>query len=545
MIPEACRQTLWNRYCRYRLSSEDLGFSLDVSRVRFEDDYLDRMTQEKSAALDAMAALEAGAVANRDENRMVGHYWLRAPQLAPSDQIRGEIEGAIDSVSAFASAVHDGTIQGADGPFSSLVHVGIGGSALGPELVCVALASASDRVRTFFLDNSDPDSIDRLSQLLGNQLGGTLVSVVSKSGWTPTPQQVTSELEALYERAGLRFADHAVATTMPGSELDLRARKEGWLGVFPMWDWVGGRTSVTSAVGLLPAALQGLDVAAFLRGAAEMDELTRRGTPAANPAMLLALMWHWLGNGRGDKHMVLLPYKDRLALFPRYIQQLVMESIGKRLSRDGSVVEQGLIVFGNKGSTDQHAYVQQLREGPANFFVTFVCAGLERSGPLVDVEPGVTLGDYLFGHAEGTRDALYERGRQSITITLRDVSEFSLGALIALYERAVGLYAELLNVNAYHQPGVDKNPAAQTVELQKNVLAYLGRCRDPHTAEEIASAIGERDRTETVHKLLERLAADSRRRIAMSYHPDPTEIRFSTSLPTGGDSFEIDGVRRS
>ena len=153
--------------------------------------------------------------------------------------------------------------------------------------------------------------------------------------------------------------------------------------------------------------------------------------------------------------MVVLPYKDRLELFSKYLQQLLMESLGKERDRDGKVVNQGITVFGNKGSTDQHAYVQQLREGLSNFFVVFIEVLRDRNAPSLFVEPNVTSGDYLSGFLQGTRQALYENGRESMTITVPEVSAFVIGVLIALFERAVGLYAELVNVNAYHQPGVE------------------------------------------------------------------------------------------
>src|SRR5262249_48132364 len=143
-----------------------------------------------------------------------------------------------------------------------------------------------------------------------------------------------------------------------------------------------------------------------------------------NPAALLALMWHFAGDGQGKKAMVVLPYKDRLELFSRYLQQLVMESLGKEHDRQGRVVHQGIVVYGNKGSTDQHAYVQQLRDGPANFFATFIRVERERdvgTRPAFEVDPGVTSGDYLEGFLLGTRQALYEKGRDSISLTLGEV----------------------------------------------------------------------------------------------------------------------------
>src|SRR5436853_1983469 len=180
------------------------------------------------------------------------------------------------------------------------------------------------------------------------------------------------EAEAKFAAKGLQFARHAVAVTGVGSELDKHAEADGWLARFPMYDWIGGRTSVMSAVGLLPMALQGFDIDAFLAGAAAMDEHTRTQDVTQNAAMLLALMWYYAGNGKGEKDMVILPYKDRLALFAKYLQQLVMESLGKEKDLEGKIVHQGIAVYGNKESSEQHAYVQQLRDGVLNFFVTFI-----------------------------------------------------------------------------------------------------------------------------------------------------------------------------
>ncbi len=158
-----------------------------------------------------------------------------------------------------------------------------------------------------------------------------------------------------------------------------------------------------------------------------MDEATRARETRQNPAALLALAWYSATGGAGKKDMVLLPYKDRLELFSRYLQQLVMESLGKRLDLAGKVVNQGIAVYGNKGSTDQHAYVQQLRDGLDNFFITFIEVlrdrAPERPVLFVDGGPagGVTSGDYLFGFLQGTRRALTESGRESLTLTVETV----------------------------------------------------------------------------------------------------------------------------
>jgi glucose-6-phosphate isomerase len=525
MAPNA--QELWTRYCDYHFADRALGFALDVSRVRFDDGYLESMAPQMSRALDAMDELERGSIANPDEGRMVGHYWLRAPELAPTREIAGAIEAMRASVRQFAREVHEGRLTGQGGPFRHVLHIGIGGSALGPQLLADALGGPGDRMKLHFMDNTDPDGIDRTLADLHGALGQTLVTVVSKSGSTPEPANAMVEVQAAYARADLDHAPHFTAVTGEGSRLDETAAAEGWVRRFPIWDWVGGRTSVMSAVGLVPAALQGIDVAALLAGAAAMDALTRERDLRRNPAALLALMWHRLGDGRGARDMVVLPYKDRLLLLSRYLQQLVMESLGKEADRSGATVHQGIAVYGNKGSTDQHAFVQQLREGVPNFFVTFIQVLSDRDGASVEVRPGITAGDYLRGFLQGTRQALYDNDRESITITVDTISPKHVGALIALYERAVGLYAELINVNAYHQPGVEagKKAAAAVLDLQVKAVSHLESTREPRTAEQVAEAIGRPHEAETVFKVLEHLAANGRG-IVMDPAATPREALF-------------------
>jgi glucose-6-phosphate isomerase len=470
-------ESLWTRFQKYLLRYDDLDFSIDISRMRFADDFFERMRPRVEKAFRDMRELEAGAIANPDEQRMVGHYWLRDSKLAPTAELRADIDDTNDRIRKFAADVHTGKIapqQG--GKFKHLLLVGIGGSALGPQFIADALGQADDPLDIHFLDNTDPDGFDRVLARQGDHLGHTLTVVISKSGGTKETRNGMVEAAAAYEKAGLDFGRHAVAVTGPSSELDKYAEKNGWLTRFPMHDWVGGRTSVMSAVGLLPAALEGFDINQFLAGAAAMDAKTRTTDPRQNAAMLLALMWHYAGNGRGQKDMVILPYKDRLMLFSKYLQQLVMESLGKEKDLDGKVVHQGIAVYGNKGSTDQHAYVQQLRDGVPNFFVTFIEVEKDRGSGRFEVEEGVTSGDYLHGFLHGTRSALYESGRESISLTIPHVDAFYVGSLIALYERAVGYYASLVNINAYHQPGVEagKKAATRILDLQKRVKEISG-----------------------------------------------------------------------
>jgi glucose-6-phosphate isomerase len=502
----------WERFKSQLFDEPRLGLRVDLSRMDLPERALDERRAAFEAAFAAMDALEKGAIANPDENRMVGHYWLRAPERAPTPEIADAIRGTLSRVLDFTARVHDGRVRPPSVErFRHLLVIGIGGSALGPQLVADALSGPADRLRPHFLDNTDPDGIDRVLGGLGAALGETLSIVISKSGGTPETRNGMLEAKAAYAARGLDFGQHAVAITQEGSALDRQAREWRFVERFPMWDWVGGRTSVTSAVGLLPAALQGVDVKPFLDGARAMDELTRRPEASRNPAALLALAWHVAGEGRGSKAMVVLPYKDRLLLFSRYLQQLVMESIGKAKDLAGRTVHQGLAVYGNKGSTDQHAFVQQLRDGTPDFFVTFVRVLRDRERASLEVEPGATSGDFLDGLHLGTRRALHESGRPSLTITLRELDPRGLGMLIALYERAVGLYASLIGINAYHQPGVEagKKAAARVLDLQRKLLAALAeRGAEGATCDVLAAAIGEPDEVETVFHVLEHLSAN-------------------------------------
>ena len=513
----------WSDYSSTLLRYPGLGFSLDDSRMGIPPDYAAGMAEGIARAFADMAALEGGAVANPDEGRMVGHYWLRAPELAPDDAIRAAITGPRAALAEFAALVHDGTVAPpGGGRFERVLLIGIGGSALGPQLVADALGPGP-RLPLEFFDNTDPQGIDRVLGKIGAAgLAHTLVLVISKSGGTPETRNGMIEAKAAWERAGLDFGRHAVAVTGVGSQLDRFATEHRFLARFPMEDWVGGRTSVMSTVGLVPAALQGVDIDALLAGAAAMDRETRRPDARTNAAMRLALAWHHAGRGRGEKDMVVLPYKDSLALFARYLQQLVMESLGKRHDLDGREVHQGLAVYGNKGSTDQHAYVQQLRDGVANFFAVFIEVRRGRAAASPEVEPGITSADYLQGFLRGTRRALHESGRPSLTLSIPQVDATRLGALIALFERAVSFYASLVRINAYHQPGVEAGKKAAAA-----FLALLGAVRRrltdaPQTADALAAAIGADP--EDVHHCLVHLAANDQARCQPG--PAPAADRF-------------------
>ncbi|KAG0455370.1 hypothetical protein HPP92_024662 [Vanilla planifolia] len=281
----------------------------------------------------------------------------------------------------------------------------------------------------------------------------------------------------------------------------------------------------------------------MLSGASLMDEANRNTVVRITRSLTCSLLV--LGNQMEWVPRIwlnFLPYKDSLLLFSRYLQQLVMNHLersfdieGNRASNLTTLYDRLIRVLqcANKGSTDQHTYIQQLREGVHNFFVTFIEVLRDRSpGHDWELEPGVTCGDYLFGMLQGTHSALYANSRESITVTVQEVNPRSVGALIALYERAVGIYACLVNINAYHQPGVEagKKAAGEVLTLQKRVLAVLNEasCKKPVeslTLEEIAYRCHEPEQIEMIYKIISHMAANDRAIIAEGSCGSPRSIK--------------------
>ena len=208
--------------------------------------------------------------------------------------------------------------------------------------------------------------------------------------------------------------------------------------------------------------------------------------------------------------MVIVPYSDRLVLLSRYLQQLVMESLGKALDLDGKEVHQGLNVFGNKGGTDAHAFIQQLNDGRDDFFATFI--EVLADSQKISMGDGFAMGDYLHGFLEGLSAALRGKGRQTIQVKLPKLDEFSLGQIIALYERSVAIYAEFININAFHQPGVQayKLAANGILELAADLNAQLQKIAPVSgSAADIAQKIGKADKAVEIAGLLDKAALNS------------------------------------
>ena len=500
----------WFDRCRkYTITDAESGFEINFAGMNFTDNDLEKMAPLFARANAGIAAIEKGEIKNPDEKRKVTHF---------TDRITYCSSPLYKAVEEFAAQVRSGAITGSTGrPFTAVAVNGIGGSALGPQLLQFAVngpywnelpvETRKNGLKIYFLDNTDSAEFADLCQVMDPET--TLHLVVSKSGGTQETKNNMIAMEKFYAARGLDFGRHAAAVTMPGSKLDQYAAEKKFLASFEMADSIGGRTSESAIVGHVPAALTGIDFKSFIAGFLRMDELTRNTDALKNPAMMLSAMWYIAGAGKGDRNMVIVPYSDRLVLLSRYLQQLVMESLGKELDLDGKVCHQGLNVFGNKGGTDAHAFIQQLNDGRDDFFATFI--ELLADAQKIDLGDGKVMGDYLHGFCAGLTEALRSKKRQTISIKIPKLTVFELGMIIALYERAVAVYAEYININAFHQPGVQAYKLAANGELElkskldealKSMAGFKG------DAEAFAQAAGVPEQAAAVEGWLRRMAAN-------------------------------------
>lgn len=487
------------RSADYTFTDGNSGFSINFAGMKFSEDDLSAIIPLFEKALRGIADIEAGKIKNPDENRKVTHF---------TDRMEYPASETFAAVEKFCASVCSGD------KFDAVVVNGIGGSALGPQLMQFAINGPywnelprckRNALKIYFLDNTDSSGFADLLEVMEPEK--TLHLVISKSGGTQETKNNMIAMEKFYASRGLDFGKCAVAVTMKDSSLYQHAKENNWLEIFEMAESIGGRTSETAIVGHLPAALTGIDFGKFLAGACDMDAWTRNADFRNNPALFLAAMWYLSGNGKGDRNMVIVPYSDRLVLMSRYLQQLVMESLGKELDLDGNIVNQGLSVFGNKGGTDAHAFIQQLNDGRDDFFATFI--EVLSDAKSLEINDGITMGDYLHGFFEGLSAALRNKGRQTITIRIPQLTVYELGQIIALYERAVAMYAEFININAFHQPGVQayKLAAKDVLALRSKLLCAInGKSGFTGCSREFAELAGVPERAVEVASLLDKSA---------------------------------------
>jgi glucose-6-phosphate isomerase len=382
--------------------------------------------------------------------------------------------------------------------YDALLVIGIGGSALGTIALGTALlpfyynelpaAERGPRPRLYVLDNVDPDETHALLARL--DLERTLVNVISKSGTTGESMAgyliVRERLEEALGRDALK--DHLVFTTDPAKGA---LREIGAALGAPMFDippGVGGRFSVLSPVGLLPAALTGMDVRELLRGAQDMAEWSARTDGWENPACIFAGVQYLQDTVLGRRVSVMMPYSARLRDIADWYRQLWAESLGKAVDRRRRTVNVGPLPVKSLGVTDQHSQLQLYAEGPDDKIITFLGVGEfehEVTIPASEGEDGAlaylggrSLAELMWAEQRGTTWALAQRGRPSLTITLPRVDAFQVGSLIYMLEMATAIAGELYDIDAFDQPGVELSKQA--------TYALMGR--PGH--EELAAEIG-------------------------------------------------------
>jgi glucose-6-phosphate isomerase len=421
-----------------RLSAELPGLRLDCTRQRIGAAGLDLLLElaaERGFA-EWRAALLDGAPINSTERRAAHHTALRAGEAAPP-----EVKSVLGRMCELAAKLRG------DGAIRRVVNIGIGGSDLGPRLLADALGDRALELR--FAAGVDPLEMGRA--LEGAEPRSTLFLVVSKSF---TTQETLANAETARRWLGAEpAAKHFIAVTAN----EPAARAFGAQEILPLWDWVGGRFSVWSAAGFGAMLAVGAEpFGEFLQGAREMDRHFAAAPPARNLPALLALVGVWNVNFLGAATHAVLPYAHGLRLLPAYLQQLEMESNGKRVDREGRALTYATapVVWGAEGTSSQHSFHQLLHQGTQVVPADFIVAG---RSPLLEANAEAQA-EAL---ARGTRDPSLPPHRQhpgnrpSSTIALERLDARGLGRLLALYEHKVFTQGVIWNINSFDQWGVE------------------------------------------------------------------------------------------
>jgi glucose-6-phosphate isomerase len=453
-------------------------------------------------------AMFAGSAINNTEGRAVLHTALRnrSGRTAKVDgkSVMADVESVLARMGEFAEAIRSGSIKGAKGkPFTDVVNIGIGGSDLGPVMTTLALAPYHDGPRLHYVSNVDGAHIhDTLKSL---NPATTLIIVASKTFTTIETMTNAETARRWVEKAlgkksvGAHFAAISTALDKVG------AFGIGPARVFGFWDWVGGRYSVWSAIGLpLMIAVGAANFGRFLDGASAMDEHFRTTAFAKNLPLLLGLVGFWNRVICGYPTRAVIPYDQRLSRLPAYLQQLDMESNGKRITQDGSKTDTvtGPVVWGEPGTNGQHAFFQLLHQGTDVVPVEFIVGALGHE-PELQLHQDMLVAN-CFAQSEAlmrgrtlaeAKAQLKARGlkidevnrlaphrvfpgnRPTLTIIHKKLDPFALGRLIALFEHRVFVEAQLFGINAFDQWGVElgKELATELLPVVQGTKSATGR----------------------------------------------------------------------
>ena len=495
-----------------RFSLEAAGLLLDYSKNRVSDLTMDMLTQlARERNIEARRdAMFAGDKINVTEDRAVLHTALRTPKGQPltvdGQDVLKEVHGVLDHIRIFTERVRSGDWLGRSGsPITDIVNIGIGGSDLGPAMAVRALRPfVHPRLTMHFVSNVDGHDLDAVLSRVNPE---TTLFIVASKTFTTRETMLNAQSARAWFLEGRQESDlprHFVAvSTNTAAVREFGIDPEN---MFPFWDWVGGRYSIWSAIGLPVALAIGFDrFSEFLAGAHAMDRHFRTAPLESNMPVVMALLGVWYRNFFGYDSLSIAPYHQDLGRFPAYLQQLDMESNGKRVMADGSTVDvsTGPLIWGDVGTNGQHAYFQLLHQGTDITPVDFIAAlkpahGLPGHHQVLLANCFAQSEAFMKGKtaeevraemqagkiAEDNIEALvphrtFPGNRPSNTILMDALAPGTLGALIALYEHKVFVQGVLWGVNSFDQWGVELGKV-----LAKNIESELaGEARpDAHDA---------------------------------------------------------------
>jgi glucose-6-phosphate isomerase len=484
-----------------RLSLDAAGLFLDYSKNRLDGRTLELLAQlARERGVERLRdAMFAGEKINLTENRAVLHTALRAPRNKPFEldgqNVTADVHAVLDHIKTFSDSVRNGSWKGHTGKeITDIVNIGIGGSDLGPKMVCLALRQfAHPRLTMHFVSNVDGHDMDAALSRVNPET--TLFIIASKTFTTAETMMNANTARAWF----LQHApEEALARHFVAVSTNVEAIKTFGIdpaNMFPFWDWVGGRYSVWSAIGLPVALCVGFGYFSdFLAGAHAMDEHFRSAPIEQNLPMILALVGFWNREFLGCGSVSIAPYHQDLNRFPAYLQQLDMESNGKRVTRAGDTItdyDTGPVIWGDVGTNGQHAYFQLLHQGtdvtpidfiaalrPAHEFHNHHAALLAncfaQSEAFMKGKTADEVRQDLAGQPAEEIERLvphktFPGNRPSNTILMEYLTPATLGALIALYEHKVFVQGALWDVNSYDQWGVELGKVlAKKIEAELN-----------------------------------------------------------------------------
>ena len=467
-----------DRTTRYRC--EAAGLTLDFSKHLLDDSAWQTLLAlaDTQALPAAFTSLIGGEMINTSEQRPALHTLLRGTARDQHLDKSQEVEDTLTRMAALVDSVHSGGSTGSSGqPFTDVVNLGIGGSDLGPRLVCEALHSEAAPLKAHFVANIDPDDLDSTLAPLNPKT--TLFVICSKS-WSTEETLSNAERAIGWLQAGgiqgQATGAHLIAVTTQVEQAgDWHIPPER---CFPLWDWVGGRYSLWSAVGISIALVLGWQsFQRLLHGAHSLDKHTHAASPAENLPMAMALLELWQTHYIGANTHVVLPYAQRLTHLPDFLQQLTMESNGKRVSLWGEPIahDTAPVLWGSAGTIGQHSYYQLLHQGTRSFSADIILPlrsgkgdqdarralaahALAQSRALMVGRPpeeALQLGAER-GFDESTSRQFELPGNHSHSLLIMDaITPECLGALIAAYEHKTYFLAVLLGINPFDQWGVE------------------------------------------------------------------------------------------